>query len=385
MELGGRSMIAAAGHIDGDSCEVSAARQDRLPALDLLRFCAALSVVGYHYVSSYVPVDQMGPWLLAITRVTRYGYLGVDSFFIISGFVILWSAQGKTVSAFVVSRISRLYPSFWAAMLLTSAFVMLLGSHISAGETQKIDIFQLLSNATMLPSVLGSTPIDGVYWTLEIEIRFYFLVFLLLVSRQMINLERWLYVWLAVCTVGLLWSRLPWIVNYMSLSPHGPLFIGGCFVFVIRSSGLTLARTAALLASVGLSMAGAYRGRESFITPDHVSALVAPTLVLGFFVAFIWILSRDGSVGAPALVFRLGALSYPLYLTHAAIGRLIMEVLMPRVGVDVALGLTTVVALGIAQVLVVTVDEPARKPMGRLCTQIGQRLTTFIRKLLNGA
>ena len=75
----------------------------RLPALDLLRFAAAMGVLAYHYISSYLPEDLGSRWLEYAAHVTRYGYLGVELFFIISGFVILWSAQGKSATSFAVS------------------------------------------------------------------------------------------------------------------------------------------------------------------------------------------------------------------------------------------------------------------------------------------
>ena len=51
----------------------------------------------------------------AIANVTKYGYLGVNLFLLISGFVILVSSDGKSPRQFVISRIVRLYPTYWVA------------------------------------------------------------------------------------------------------------------------------------------------------------------------------------------------------------------------------------------------------------------------------
>src|SRR5688572_28370593 len=84
----------------------------RMPALDLLRFLAAAAVMLYHYgfrgsagADRYLEFrfDALGP-------VCRYGYLGVPLFFMISGFVILMSAVGKSPREFVATRAARLYP-----------------------------------------------------------------------------------------------------------------------------------------------------------------------------------------------------------------------------------------------------------------------------------
>ena len=72
---------------------------ERLPALDLLRFFAAAAVMVYHY--TYYFAESGGPELSALEAVTRHGYLGVELFFMISGFVILWSASNRTAKKFV--------------------------------------------------------------------------------------------------------------------------------------------------------------------------------------------------------------------------------------------------------------------------------------------
>src|SRR5687768_11010130 len=93
--------------------------RDRIPELDLLRFIAAVSVVLFH--ATNWPAD---PNLL--TRIATYGSLGVPLFFMISGFVILMTAQNRSGIEFINSRIARLYPSFWIAVLLSSLALALL-------------------------------------------------------------------------------------------------------------------------------------------------------------------------------------------------------------------------------------------------------------------
>jgi peptidoglycan/LPS O-acetylase OafA/YrhL len=77
----------------------------RVYALDLLRFFAAASVMLYHYVSHEPLAD--GSYTLA-DILMQHGYLGVNVFFMISGFVILWSAIGRTGAGCVRTRVLRL-------------------------------------------------------------------------------------------------------------------------------------------------------------------------------------------------------------------------------------------------------------------------------------
>jgi peptidoglycan/LPS O-acetylase OafA/YrhL len=286
----------------------------RLPAMDMLRFIAAMGVLAYHYISSYLPEDPAAPGLMLIAHLARYGYLSVELFFIISGFVILWSAQGKSATSFAISRFCRIYPTFWAAMLLTSACYLLLGPHAGQMGGQEISLHRLLANATMMPQLFDAERIDGVYWTLELEIRFYFLIFMLLLLRQIGNIERWLYLWLAVSAWITLQDAPGW-VRFFAVAPYGSFFIGGCLLYLIRSAGWTWQRITALGITVALSLTDSLRIRSGFITPDAESAWVVPLLVALLFVVLLLVLvfpDRSGKpVLQPGLSYRLGALTYP--------------------------------------------------------------------------
>ena len=86
---------------------------DRITTLDLLRLVAALAVVGFHYFFRGAAADgYLNVAYPSVATVAIYGYLGVNLFFLISGFVIAWSAEGRSWQAFAVARFARLYPGF---------------------------------------------------------------------------------------------------------------------------------------------------------------------------------------------------------------------------------------------------------------------------------
>lgn len=337
--------------------------------MDTLRFAATVGVLAYHYISSYLPAYPDKPWLAYAAHITRYGYLSVELFFIISGFVILWSAQGKSATSFAVSRICRLYPTFWVAMLLTSACYLLLGPHATAMSGQEISLHRLLANATMMPHIFDAELIDGVYWTLEMEIRFYFLIFVLVLFRQIDNIEGWLYLWLAAC----IWTTLgdaPRLIGFFAIAPYGPFFIGGSLLYLLHARGWTWPRGIALLITVALSVVESLRLGAGFITVDAEAEWVVPVTVLTLFGLLLWVFvlrHRSDNFSQSRLSYRLGAITYPFYLTHAGIGRVLIEILLPHTGPVLAVTLTTICIVALAQTLVVLVDEPARKPMARLC------------------
>ncbi len=123
-------------------------RPPRLTLLDGLRFLAALAVVGYHFTGLKTTVWGL-PTMAAfphLHEVTRYGYLGVDLFFFISGFVILMTAWGRELPAYVGSRVARLFPGYWAGVLLTGG--LLLATSGVAGK--EVTIPQVITNLSML-------------------------------------------------------------------------------------------------------------------------------------------------------------------------------------------------------------------------------------------
>ena len=98
--------------------------RDRLYEIDLLRITAALAVVCYHYTFSGYAGHITSIAFPALSTAKRYGYLGVDMFFVISGFVVLLSAWGRRPHQFVISRIVRLYPAYWVAVTITAVIAV---------------------------------------------------------------------------------------------------------------------------------------------------------------------------------------------------------------------------------------------------------------------
>lgn len=341
----------------------------RLSSLDLLRFVAAMAVTLYHYVTCYpVPADAALASLSAVSAVTRYGYLGVDLFFMISGFVILWSSLNRDVTGFVISRASRLFPSFWASVAFTVACVVLLAPYVPAFKAPPLDLRTIGANLTMLPAVFKAPLLEGVYWTLEIEVRFYALIFLVLLARQMPRIEFWLYVWLGVSILAL-FVELPWIVQYVAITPYGQFFVAGCLFFLVSSRGLSPARSIGLIVSAAACIYSSIEQRRHFITPDTISAVIVPLLVAGFFAMFAAMTIFKRSLPSTRLGYRLGELTYPLYLTHATMGVLVYGLLRPVLGIWPTLLVITALALGVAWIVTTTVDRPARQPFANLLYQ----------------
>ena len=117
----------------------------------------------YHYTFNGISngkVTSIGA-LREIDFITRYGYLGVEFFFMISGYVIFFSAKNRTALKFAVNRAVRLFPAYWFAVLFTSFFAYFWG-----GELMSTSLLRSVANLTMIHSFFGVSNVDGVYWTL---------------------------------------------------------------------------------------------------------------------------------------------------------------------------------------------------------------------------
>lgn len=325
--------------------------RDRLRELDGLRGIAAVAVVAFHLLwqsANLFPSigSPVGPLLVAAQ--------GVELFFAISGFVIMMTLERSTPRQFVASRISRLYPAYWFAVIITFGVV-------SAAGLQGLTVrpTEALINLTMLQSYVGVPHVDGVYWTLAVELAFYVQCAALWYSgllkerRAPVTLAVWL-----LLSTGI--SILLRIGPHVFLTgageqafPYIPLFIAGIAVLRIhRGAGLSMYL---LLLGCGIALAVL-----SVWYPIPPYSIVYAGVLL---TVLRW---RPRMMSARVLVF-LGEISYGLYLIHEFIGYSIILGMM-RIGVSRPLATTAAVAAAFALACLITfaVDKPLRRPLRRL-------------------
>ena len=117
----------------------------RLRALDGLRLVAALMVALYHYggrsgdISKGWGASPQEAVPRPATSWFSYGCLGVQIFFVISGFVICMSGWGRPLRSFFASRVARLYPAYWAALVIvTAVFALPWVAYRERGHAQRV-------------------------------------------------------------------------------------------------------------------------------------------------------------------------------------------------------------------------------------------------------
>lgn len=307
-----------------DTTKGSAARVNEI---DLLRFVAALAVMLFHYLFrgaaadnlSVVQFPSLAPW-------AAYGYLGVELFFLISGFVILMTVREASAGSFIASRVSRLYPAFWVCCTLTFVVTLLIGApRFSASG------LQYAINLSMLNGFVNVASIDGVYWSLFVELKFYALVALLLLTRQLRYIERYLWGWLALVVVASFVSVGK--LNYFLLDGYAPLFAGGALCYLIFSQGVSGTRLVALALAWLLAITHVLQGLSGLTKHFQFlfDAAVVVTVVSVFFAVMLAVALRRLSWLARRRWTLLGALTYPLYLLHQNIGYMLFNLGAMRV------------------------------------------------------
>lgn len=210
----------------------------RFELLDGLRFVAALSVMFFHLAFRSWNMNQPGYIEYPLLgEAAKYGYLGVDLFFMISGFVILMSASKGGAGSYLLSRIVRLYPAYWFCVGTTFTFL----TYWHWNTTPQLAIKNLLVNLTMLQTFFDEPHVDGSYWTLAVELHFYALILILLISKQLAHIDRVLALWLLA---GIAADFLPDLKAYGELYAASwcHYFIGGALAYRLRFAGFNLFR-----------------------------------------------------------------------------------------------------------------------------------------------
>ena len=317
----------------------TAPRETRLRALDGLRLVAALMVAAYHYGGrggevttawGSSPKDQFP----TLSGYFAYGCLGVQVFFVISGFVICMSGWGRPLKSFFASRASRLLPAYWVAVVLvTAVFALPMVAFKAVAPSDA------LVNLTMLQQPLGVDRVLGVCWTLWAEVRFYALFALCVVlpgaSRRRVIM--FCAGWTLAAAIAQA-SREP-LLDIVLMPEYAPFFIGGVGLYLVHRDRRDVYAWGIVAVSFLIGQHYAVRSLWNAADPNafaHRTTLgIVLVVAFGFLAVTAIALGWLNRVNWRWLTVA-GALTYPFYLVHEHLGWVVIHALHIGLGLPSA-------------------------------------------------
>ncbi|MFI9153789.1 acyltransferase family protein [Streptomyces sp. NPDC053367] len=299
-------------------------RRPRLYLVDGIRLLAALLVVMHHFAGTKRadrpgnaiwdrPVQDIMP---TVFRVASFGWIGVEIFFVISGFVICMSCWGRSPRQFFVSRVIRLYPAYWFAVLFTTGVVAAL-----PGVWDRLPARDVLLNLTMLQTGSRVPHVDAVYWTLWSELRFY-LLFLVVVAMGLTyrRVVAFCCVWGAAAMLAPV-AELPLLT--LIAQPDGAwYFIAGLALYLMHRFGQDLL----LWGVLGMSWLMAQRELAERVVYEGVSSWRGALLIYTVFLLVMVAVALGRADRLQwAWLATAGCLTYPLYLLHYVAGTTVIN------------------------------------------------------------
>lgn len=263
----------------------------RIFTIEALRGIAAFSVCWFHLTGA-----AEAPWLKASGS---FGYLGVEVFFVISGFVIpyaLHTTQYVTSDfpRFMLRRCVRLEPPFIASVFFTVfMFDFAWYSVLVRGEALTFDWYRFSAHFLYLIPLTDYKWLNGAYWTLPYEFVFYAMVGLMWAPLSRVNI--------GATAAAFLTLSLAYFLADKTLPPYAFLFlvgIAGMRYYV----GLSSAFESAVVALMATAIIWHFKAPASAI-----AGLVTVLVILFVKIPRLRVLSF------------LGAISYSLYLVHMPI------------------------------------------------------------------
>jgi peptidoglycan/LPS O-acetylase OafA/YrhL len=303
-------------------------------SLDAWRGVAALAVLNFHLIG-FLSGQSQTVWQNRALRLLSHGYVGVEMFFVISGYCIAAAcasnrAKGEGVGRFVRARAWRIYPAYWVAfalLLLAGAVWRAFGDPATAAAglleeaVRVVPPVVLVGNGLLAQIALGQPNVFSVSWTLAYELAFYLIcgASLALLGRRGIGAVLNGLHAVTLATLVLLIAAPQWRAYPLDMWPHFGL---GVLLFDLVRGGLNrsgFAPWAAGAAVLLFAVNAAVHPGMPLRAMAHHEALRSGAVVVGF-AALLLLLYRHDAVlmrlRGVSWLARLGTFSYSLYLTH---------------------------------------------------------------------
>ena len=320
---------------------MAAGSKSTIAAIDMTRFACALFVVLHHYAAMFALAPESALHRIAPDVVLPRdwaswalpGWVGVELFFVISGYVIAISATGGGAGAFLRRRAFRLLPAGWICATITAL--------VLAVATASDRLHLTIRWATSMLFWPFWPQVDGSYWTLGIEIAFYLLIATQLrAGRDNRAVVERIGLVLAIAGGGYWTARAAGMLGAadrltdLLLFPHGGLFAIGIALSGWHACGKSAVRGAALM--LGLASGVAEIVANDAFYARGLGLAASPGWPLAIFACGVIVIAAAVRL-QPALarvpgIGLAGRMTYPLYLIHQEVGAVLLAALR-RAGV----------------------------------------------------
>jgi len=333
----------------------------RIEIIDAFRGIAVMGVLIFHYFYRFSPpYSEINyyPYQYTPIWVTKYGYYGVQFFFVISGFVISRTLEKCTsFSVFITKRIIRLLP----CLIICSAITFTIEA-FSGGLNNPLTRSSYLN---FLPSLTFTSPdlwnsifstnkisyIDGVYWSLSVEMQFYIIVGLLFFWNRTKILFNWVTITSVLTILRVISSpKLHWLFPeslnnkldsvystymYLNLSYYIYFALGILFYKLYSKTENISHKLISMISIVGIL--------ELYFLRDNYLRILYITIITLFLLLIYrehWLFLLRNRI-----ILWIGAISYPIYLLHEDIGLIIMNEIANFWNIPLLVKLTPLIAI----------------------------------------
>jgi peptidoglycan/LPS O-acetylase OafA/YrhL len=293
------------------------ARAPRLYTLQVYRAVAAILVVLFH-VTFFVE-DRFGETFLG--NAFAFGYTGVDFFFVLSGFIILYTHLGKQgrqqhVGSYLYRRLFRIYPLYWSIATVKVGWILLVPTVAKEYEREWGYLFK---SYLLIPQDV--LPIIGAAWTLSHELLFYLLFALTLVCSVRATLALaggWVLLTALLYgghKLGLAWVPNHYLVWFLFNERNLEFLLGCLGAYIVYTRWGRAMNYGGVIALLGLLL---LIGSSTYLTwnggvPSYLFFFGLPSFLLILGSA---ILELGKAARWPSWLVLLGDASYSIYLAH---------------------------------------------------------------------
>ncbi|PTO86892.1 hypothetical protein CWN98_12535 [Vibrio splendidus] len=312
----------------------------RIKYFDGLRGVAILTVLVWHYLYVYGLRNSDFKYIPDFfNNVINLGQFGVTAFFLLSGNLIYGSLKNSSGKPnFLISRLARICVPYWSALFFIVMIMATLNNYQYSFE-------QIISNLFLVQDLLPYEHIDGVFWTLVIEVKFYILVGFLGIKFIKPRTKIAMFFFSAICILASISSYFFSVGLYFKLwSSFSLLFIGLHLGKVGKTDKSTFINVLVVSLSYLLLPSNQYGDKLGYS--------------IAIFSAFILFLNKEKIkfLNNP-VIGKFGVVSYSIYLYHQELGYAILDFSYGYINPTISIFLTLIVIFSISSISYILMER----------------------------